>query len=110
MIKELWIERDWHRDGEVFHHRQVFNDGEIYVYEVNDTYYEIFKRKIIPDVKKVDGKLIKSETDFHVKYPSDEDFGRWAFNCADKESVRRFLKDRNERLKDTSYNAIEKWL
>ena len=111
MAKELFIEKDWYRDGEKFHHCQVFFDGSIYVYEVSycgskNHWYELFKRKLVNDVKNIDGKLIRSETDFHVKYPSNEDFGKWAFCCHDKESILRFLKDRNERLNDSSFNGL----
>lgn len=110
MIKELWIERNWHRDGGVFNHKQVFNDGGVYVYQVNNSYYEVFKRKLSPSLLKIDGKLVRSETDFAVRYPTNDDFGKWAFCCHDKESIRRLLNDRNERLKDESFNALYKWL
>ena len=85
VVKELFLERDWNRDGKVFHHRQVFANGSVYVYEVSKpcgaVWYEVFKRRIVPDVAQVDGKLTKLDDRGHVKYPSDEDFGRWAKNC-----------------------------
>ena len=104
-ITELFIDRDWLRGCSEFHHHQVFNNGHVYVYEVrnvnNDTIcYEVFKRKIIADVKYIDGKFINSDTNGHVKYPCDEDFGRWAKNCIS-------MKDENDRF-DALY-WIKEW-
>ena len=82
-IKELFIERNWNRDGEKFHHQQILNDGNYYIYEVSygkcSKWYEVFKRKIQPDVKFINGKFEKVDDAFHVKYPGNNDFGSWAF-------------------------------
>ena len=82
MVKELFIEKDWHRDGEIFHHKQVYNDGYYYIYEVTygkySKWHEVFKRKLAKDVTKVDGRPMRLDS-LHVKYPSNEDFGNWAF-------------------------------
>lgn len=85
-VNELFIEKFWNRDGERFYHHQVFNNGKVYIYEVGYSkddkhWYEVFKRKVIADVEKIDGKIVTSKTNGHVKYPSNEDFGHWAKNC-----------------------------
>lgn len=114
MIKELFIEKDWHRDGDKFHHRQVFKNGSIYIYEVyyngsSKPWYEIFKRKVVADILKIDGKLVRSDSDFHVKYPSNESFGRWAFCCHDKESVQRAINE-NPNIFEGCLEGITGWL
>ena len=113
MIKELFIEKDWQREGDRFHHRQVFNNGKIYIYEVdyvdsNHPWYEIFKRKIVPDVVKVDGKL-KNGENYHVKYPSNESFGRWAWCCHDIDCIKRAIKN-NKKTFDGCLEGIDEWL
>ena len=118
MIKELFLQRDWHRDGELFDHRQVFTNGEIYIYEVGyknskNRWYEFFKRKIVPDIEKIDGKLVRSKENFHVKYPGDNDFGFWAFNLVDKEEFIKLFKDHHKRKIKTfvgCLNGLETWL
>lgn len=115
MIKELFIEKDCIREGDKFHHKQVFNNGKMYIYQVGygagDTHpwYEVFKRKIVPDVLNVEGKLKASETDFHVKYPSNESFGRWAFCCHDIECIKRTMKN-NPKTFDGCMEGLYEWL
>lgn len=99
MVKELFTERKWYREGTTFYHKQVFNNGNVYIYaveaddeEMKHPYYEVFKRKIIKDMKVIDGKFINSETDFHVKYPSNEDFGKWAKNCVTLEDAMKWVE------------------
>lgn len=88
MTKELFRERKWNRDGEVFFHRQVFFNGEVYIYEVSQgtgKWYEVFKRRERPLLVVEDGKMKKHPTDTKIAYPSNEDFGKWAKNCTDLE-------------------------
>lgn len=122
MIKELFIEKDSFREGSKFYHKQVFFNGMFYIYQVghsaddSNPWYEIFKRKIVPDVISVEGKLKASETDFHVKYPSNEAFGKWAFCCHDVECISRALHDGHEIDKPIRdifkdcLNGVDEWL
>lgn len=58
---------------------QTFEDGSINIF------YEIFKIKILaPD---------KFISDVHEKYPSNEDFGNWAWCCSDYGNVVRVFED-----------------
>lgn len=86
-IKE--IEKTFEKGKRVY--RQIEATEEYYVYEVVDedapTYYEIFSKRIKP----VKGVLLNSDkykdyTHF-VAYPSDEEFGAWAWCCSNKERV-----------------------
>ena len=100
MIKELFKERKWKREGNIFYHKQVYFDGNVYIYavdmddeEMKHPYYEVFKRKIIPDIKVVEGKFVKSNDNFHVKYPGNEDFGKWARNCSTYEDAMKYVEE-----------------
>lgn len=98
MIKELFTEKKWKREGSVFWHRQVFNGGGVYIYAVSlsedmrQPYYEVFKRRIVSDIKVVDGKFKRIDDSFHVKYPANEDFGRWAKNCVTLDDAMEWVR------------------
>lgn len=71
-------------------YRQIENEGGVYVYAVHNyeaeqpSYFEIFKRKEIGE-KEIFGRLQPA----HVKYPSDNDFGVWAWCCSDMEQLEK---------------------
>lgn len=60
---------------------QVLEGGNAYIYAVknsNSTYYEVFKKRIVP--KCIDfKKRLYSETDFKEHYPKASEFGIYAF-------------------------------
>lgn len=72
--------------------RQIFKDNRIVVYQVSNKYengataiwYEIFKPKVHQPNAYHD--------DEYEKYPSDEDFGKWAWCCSTPKSVEKILK------------------
>ena len=90
-IIELKDEFQQTRDGEKFHHRKVYSDDRIYIYQVNGKWFEVFKRKVKPKNKMIDGKFISVEGVGRVAYPNNEDFGSWAWNCHDKGVIRTVL-------------------
>lgn len=87
-VRELFAKKKWNRDGSTFYHRQIFANGYAYIYEVDHDetfehpWYEVFKRKVVEDIEKVDGQFIRSKTNGHVKYPCNEDFGKTAKCCS----------------------------
>ena len=94
IIEELFTTRRWHREGEVFIHTQLYKDDNSYVYEVRRAnghakWYEVFKRKLKPKLIVKDGKLSSSKEVYKVRYPSNEDFGRWAFCVPDLDSDKK---------------------
>lgn len=99
MIKELWKEKRWTREGKTFHHRQVYESEIGYIYEVSHSedysypWYEVFKRKIDNSVKVEDGKLMRDESKKVVRYPSNEEFGRWAYCVDSMEKAMKCIKE-----------------
>ena len=91
-IIELADEMIQHRDGEKFHHKKVFSDDKIYIYQVNGKYFEVFKRTIRQKAGYADGKYIKVEGVGRVVYPSDNNFGFWAWHCHDKDVIAGVLR------------------
>ena len=91
-IIELADEIIQHRDGEKFRHKKVFSDDKIYIYQVNGKYFEVFKRTIRQKSGYADGKYIKVEGVGRVVYPSDNNFGFWAWHCHDKGVIAGVLK------------------
>ena len=72
-------------------YRQIEETEEYYVYEVVDedapTYYEIFCKRIKPiSGFRLNSPIYKDYTHF-VAYPSDEEFGAWAWCCSNKARV-----------------------
>lgn len=65
--------------GEVdgFRFKQVREGNNAYIYQVNNSYYEVFLKRIT--AKCVDfGKRIYSDTEFKETYPTAKHFGAWA--------------------------------
>ena len=54
----------------------------------------------IADIKNINGSTVRNYVNGHVKYPSNNDFGRWAKNCIS-------MKDENDRF-DALY-WIKEW-
>lgn len=97
-VKELFREREWTREGTKFYHEQVFNNGKAYIYAVGFKkgeylWFEVFKRKVAPNIKNVDGKLVSDNENGVVKYPSNECFGKWARNCQTFEQAMQYAKE-----------------
>lgn len=73
--------------------RQVVKTDKAVVYRCNENWYEVFKYKVhAPD---------KFRDEDYERYPSSEDFGRWAWNCCDLQVVREVL------LKNIGLNESE---
>lgn len=91
-IIDLADEMVQHRDGDEFHHKKVYQDGKIYIYQVNGKWFEVFKKTIRQKAGYVDGKFTKIEGVGRVVYPSDNNFGFWAWNCHDKSCITGILR------------------
>lgn len=97
-ITELFNEREWLRQGTKFYHEQVFNNGKAYIYAVGYNkgerlWFEVFKRKVVPNITNVNGKIVRLEDKGHVAYPCDNDFGKWARNCTTFEQAMQYAKE-----------------
>lgn len=78
MIK---LEKDFRKMGADF--TQIYRDDELAIYKTTFPSYEIFRIKICkPD---------KFHNDEYEKYPSSEDFGKWAWCCSTKRSLEKIL-------------------
>ena len=64
-----------------FIHKQVYHKDNWYIYKAGPNNYEVFKEKISNTVQYIDGKISVTKQQ-KVKYPSDEDFGNWAWSCS----------------------------
>lgn len=63
-----------------FNHRLVYHKDGWYIYIVDESFYEVFKEKIINKVDyDANNKMTVNKELLKVKYPNDEDFGRWAW-------------------------------
>lgn len=98
-IEELFDDKTCIKGGDKFRYRQVLNDGQWYIYEVRyllgkHVSYEVFKRRVVPksEYDRDNGKFVTVQGVGRVKYPSDEDFGKWAFSCPDIETCERYIK------------------
>ena len=65
---------------------QIYVDDEIGIYRTTFPSVEIFKMRI--------GKADKFHDDEWEVYPSDEDFGTYAWSCTSIESIRKILQQR----------------
>lgn len=69
--------------------RQVYKSSKAVVYQCNGRWYELFRYKV--------GKPNEFNTEEYEMYPSDRDFGSWAWNCHDKEKVEEVLRRVDEK-------------
>lgn len=97
------------RNGTKFNYKQVVETDDFFLYKVNNNYYELFKKKIVNKADYVEGKIIKID-ELKEKYPSDNDFGSWAFHCQNLNVVKRLLKEkfnmRDEDINECLYDAF----
>ena len=47
-IIDLEDEMVQHRDGDKFFHKKIYSDEEVYIYKVNNNWFEVFRRNIVP--------------------------------------------------------------
>lgn len=65
---------------------QVYSNDEWYIYRCeafayNDVpYYEVFKKVVVDEKINTEGKWVKTG-ELTERYPSDSDFGNWAWCC-----------------------------
>lgn len=81
------------RDGSKFHNKKVYSDDRIIIYQVNDLWFEVFKRRVVQKMSYCDGKYCPLEGVGRVVYPGDNAFGSWAWWCHDKSVVKDVLND-----------------
>lgn len=89
-IKDL--PEEFTRLGQTY--QRILHSKAAYLYRVFDDqldvgYYEVFKTKI---KARYDFEAKKPAGDFYVKYPSDEDFGKWAW-CIVRDTDEKGLED-----------------
>lgn len=78
-------------------YKQVYNDGKWYIYRIADTpeYFEVFKRTLTryrfydKEAKKW---ITRHEKTGMVRYPTDEDFGVFAWCCRSLERCHELMK------------------
>lgn len=80
-------------------YKQVVKTDSYYVYEICDTipYYEVFTRRLRNLRKRTECALNSiGNTEFkYVKYPSDEDFGKWAWTARTMDKINEIIKREN---------------
>lgn len=81
-------------DQAKLNYRQVYHENGWYIYMIDFHNYEVFKEKITNSVKLENGKLVSDLSVKKVKYPNDEDFGRWAWSCMSFEHAMKYVKTR----------------
>lgn len=69
-----------------FTFRQVYHSNGWYIYEVKGAYYEVFKEKIVQAME-YDNGWKEIEGVGKVVYPSDEDFGNFAWTYRNYEKA-----------------------
>ena len=88
MIKELEDEFIGISEVSGFKFKKLASTDKGFLYEVmsDDTsrHYEVFERKITPICIDFENKIY-SETEFKVRYPKAEDFGKWAWTYTNKD-------------------------
>lgn len=98
----LELEKQWKKGNRTF--TQIYSDGKWYIYEVfavydekrniTHTYYEVFKKKVAPH--KIYDNGWKTTGEMCERYPSNEDFGVWAWCCNTVKRCHHIMK-----VKDT---------
>ena len=82
------LKKDFRRKGIDFH--QIHKDDKVVIYQLRQNgvrpWYEIFRYKTRePDIY---------HDDTYEVYPSDEDFGKWAWSCSKYGVIERVFRDR----------------
>ena len=80
-----------------------------YIYQVNDSHYEVFERKHSPKLIDFD-KREYSTTEFKETYPSARLFGSSAFSCSNLNQALYKLEELNEKVKDRMKKQLSKKL
>lgn len=93
-IIELEDEMVQYRDGDKFFHKKIYSDDEIYIYQVNNNWFEVFRRNVVPKAKYENGQFIKVDGLGRARYPKDDDFGKWAWNCVDEKTIKNILVEK----------------
>lgn len=92
--KVLELPRTFTRKG--YDYEQILNNENMFIYRVSDkdeTYYEIFKKR----VNKIDPGYFGSKKNIEEGYthrecyPGDNSFGSWAWCCRGLKSVKKVL-------------------
>ena len=90
-MKEL--KKQFRKKGTDF--TQLYKDGNLAIYQLSRPYvegnghsvwYEVFRYKTAKTPK-----MWESDENEMEKYPSDEEFGVWAWSCSNVESVKKVL-------------------
>lgn len=79
--------------GTTFHHKKVYSDEKLYIYQIDNAWYEIFRRNIKPKTTYVNGEYIELEGVGRAVYPTDNNFGYWAWSC-NKNSLKTILEEK----------------
>ena len=85
-IIELPLEYIGRASTKGFTLRQVYHSNGWYIYEVKGAYYEVFKEKIVQAME-YDNGWKEIEGVGKVVYPSDEDFGNFAWTYRNYEKA-----------------------
>ena len=99
MIKELEDEFIGVGDTSKFKFKKLASTDKGFLYEVmpDDTsrHFEVFERKLTPICINFENKIY-SETEFKVRYPKAEDFGKWAWTFMDRDLALNKLETLNK--------------
>lgn len=97
------LEKQFKKGNRTF--TQIYKDDAWYIYEIvavydkkrniTHTYYEVFKRKQVK--QRIYDNGWKLTGDMCERYPSDEDFGKWAWCC---NSIKRCKYFMNKKTSD----------
>ena len=93
-IIDLEDEMVQHRYGDKFFHKKIYSDEEVYIYQVNNNWFEVFRRNVVPKAKYENGQFIKVDGLGRARYPKDDDFGKWAWNCVDEKTIKNILVEK----------------
>ena len=95
--------------GEVkgFKFKQIEQGLYVYIYQVNDSHYEVFERKHSPKLIDFD-KREYSTTEFKETYPSARLFGSSAFSCKNLGDARNKFREINNKVKERTKKQLSK--
>lgn len=86
------LEKEFEGTGDVkgFKFQQIEETEEGFIYQIDD-HYEVFKRELSKKCIDFENRIY-SETDFKVKYPKTNDFGKWAWCTKSLEKAEEILE------------------
>ena len=76
--------------GQAFHHVQVYHHNGWFIYQLSKYIYEVFKEITTNKLNYTENKISKTNIK-KVKYPNDEDFGKWAWSVTSYESALKII-------------------